>query len=221
MPKLNAISLVSYISRLSEPSSTEIVHLFEGLLVKRGLKNYSRVIRRRYSLTPLGVGDRSSRFSSTEEDRNNPKINSHRILYGASNIETAVYEAIVRDRFDISPVGVLYPENYRKFAVVQFLSAGTDLLNLLDLTRGKATHYGVPTDVIRSSDPAHGQHFSKFVYQHMPNTDGFLYSSRFTDGDCVALFHDRAISKLIYESPLVLEKSMLDIPMRSQNIVLD
>ncbi len=36
MPKLNAISLVSYISRLSEPSSTEIVHLFEGLLVKRG-----------------------------------------------------------------------------------------------------------------------------------------------------------------------------------------
>ena len=219
MTELNAISLTTYISEDSEPSKPMIIRLFECLHVKTSLRNYSRVFRKSYSSTPLGVGKLGSRFSTTEEDRNKMNQNSHRILYGASTIETAVYEAIVRDRYDLQPVRMLHPENYQNFAIAQFLSES--MINLLDLTRRRASRYGVPTNVIRSSDHSHGQHFSKFVYENMPEIDGFIYSSRFTEHDCVALFHDRAVPKLIVRNPIALDKNMLSLPMLGQNITVE
>lgn len=186
MTELNAISLITYISNSIEPSASKVIQLFECLHIKTRLRNYGRVFRKDYVSTPLGVGNRGSRFSATEEDRNKMNKNSHRILYGGSSIETAVCEAIIRDRYDLQPSRVLYPENYRSFSVAQFFSES--MLDLLDLTRGRASRYGVPTNVIRSTDHSHGQHFSKFVYENMPEIDGFIYSSRFTEHDCVALF---------------------------------
>ena len=218
MTELNAISLTTYISKFSEPSASKVIQLFECMLVKTRLRNYSRVIQKDFVSTPLGVGNQGNRFSATEEDRNNINRNSHRILYGASSIETAVYEAIVRDRYDLQPSRVLYPEDYLYFAIVQLSSES--MVNLLDLTSGRSTRYGVPTDVIRSSDHSHGQHFSKFVYENMPEIDGFIYSSRFTEHDCVALFHDRAIPKLSVQTPIALDKNMLSLPMLSQNIAV-
>ena len=140
-------------------------------------------------------------------------------MYGASTIETAVYEAIVRDRYDLQPVRLLYPKNYQNFAIAQFFSES--MLSLLDLTRGRSTRYGVPSDVTRSSDHSHGQHFSKFVYENMPEIDGFIYSSRFTEQDCVALFHDRAVPKLVARTPVILTKNMLSLPMLGQNITVE
>lgn len=145
--------------------------------------------------------------------------NSHRILYGGSSIETAVYEAIIRDRYDLQPSRVLYPENYRSFSVAQFFSES--MLDLLDLNRGRASRYGVPTNVIRSTDHSNGQHFSQFVYENMPEIDGFIYSSRFTEHDCVALFFDRAIPKLIVRTIIALDKKVLSLPMLSQNIKVE
>ena len=77
MTELNAISLTTYISEDSEPSKPMIIRLFECLLIKTSLRNYSRVFRKSYSSTPLGVGKLGSRFSTTEEDRNKMNQNSH------------------------------------------------------------------------------------------------------------------------------------------------
>lgn len=134
MTELNAINLTTHISDSSEPSASKIIQLFGGLLVKTRLRSYSRVVKKSYVSTPLGVGNLGSRFSPTKEDRNNINQFSHQILYGAGNIETAVYEAIVRDHYNLEPSRILYPENYLYFAVIQFSSE--NMLSLLDLTRG-------------------------------------------------------------------------------------
>ena len=88
MTELNTISLTTYVSKDSVPSKSMIIRLFECLLVRTSLRNYSRVFRKSYASTPLGVGELGSRFSATEEDRNKMNQNSHRILYGASTIGT-------------------------------------------------------------------------------------------------------------------------------------
>ena len=219
MTELNAISLTSYISDTSEPSKSEVIRLFECLPIKTTLRNYCRVLQKRYVATPFSVGKRASRYSATGEDRSKGNRNSHQILYGASSIETAVYEAIVRDRYNLQPSRKLYPENYLNFAIAQFLSKS--MVNLPDLTSGRSTRYGVPTDVIRSSNHSHGQHFSKFVYENVPEIDGFIYSSSFTEHDCVALFHDRAVPKLVAQTSISLNKNLLTLPMLGQNITVE
>lgn len=45
-----------------KPSIRELVDLFGGMLVKRYLKNFVRVINRRFNSSPLGVGGSESRF---------------------------------------------------------------------------------------------------------------------------------------------------------------
>lgn len=77
------------------------------------------------------------------------------------------------------------------------------------MTGGNATRYGVPTDVIRYSDHKSGQFFSEFVYDNMKDIDGLLYSSRFTEALCVAVY-DRAIPKLISPgAPIPLSQKIL------------
>ena len=71
---------------------------------------------------------------------------------------------------------------------------------MADLTNGNAARYGVPTDVIRYSDHAAGQHFSEFVHSHMPDVDGILYCSRLTERPCIAIY-DRAVRKLSSPAP--------------------
>ena len=88
MTELNTISLTTYVSEDSEPSKSMIIRLFECLLVRTSLRNYSKVFRKSYASTPLGEGKLVGRFSATEEDQNKMNQNSHRILYGASTIGT-------------------------------------------------------------------------------------------------------------------------------------
>lgn len=90
-----------------------------------------------------------------------------------------------------------------------FSSERQEVLNLLDLTKGKATLYAVPTDIIRSSDHTDGQHFSQFVYKNMPDRDGLLYSSRFTDEGCVALYFKRAIAQIVASETVSRVRSLI------------
>lgn len=184
------------------------------------LRNYVRVIESKYGATPLDVGDSQSRFSPANENLEVLSGGFYGILYGGRSIETAVYEALVRDQFDMEPRRILYGEDYSHSSAVCFSCHESRPLSLLDLTKGKATCYGVPTDVIRSSQHTEGQLFSQFVFDHMPGIDGFLYSSRFSEDDCVALYHERSIPKITEQSTLKLEKNMLSVPMLSKNILV-
>ena len=110
------------------------------------------------------------------------------------------------------------PDDYNDSSVVTFSNGDNQLLNLLDLTKGKATCYGVPTDVLRSSDHTEGQHFSQFVFENMLEVDGFIYSSRFTEEECVALYHNRVISRLCATSTVPLNKDIVKYAMLSKNV---
>ena len=112
-------------------------------------------------------------------------------------------------------------EDYVEKSVVTFSNENNQSLNLLDMTRGRATCYGVPTDVIRSSDHSEGQHFSQFVYQNMPYVDGYIYSSRFTEGECVGLYYYRVSSKLRYATPAPLNKDVVEYAMLSKNVQVE
>lgn len=105
--------------------------------------------------------------------------------------------------------------------MVSFSSKVSESLNLLNLTQGNATCYGVPTDVIRSSYHSEGQYFSKFVSENMPYIDGFVYASRFTEEDCLALYYNRAISKLSASIPVQLNKDIVKFAMLSKNIEVE
>ena len=209
---------LSGLSLKSDSTVSEVVDLFNGLSVKIQLSNFVRVIHSSFESTPLGVGTKSSRFSSASHKNNETETGEPKVLYSAQNIGTALYESIVRDRFDLNPNRTLVPASYNEMSVVTFSSERQQVLNLLDLTRGKATRYRVPTDVIRSSDHTEGQHFSQFVYKNMPDIHGLLYSSRFTDEGCVALYFERAISKIVASDTVSLVKNLITFAMKSQNI---
>ena len=215
---LNSVHLISQITHKSKPRISEIVELFDGLRVDRSLRNFSRVIEHIYISTPLGIGTKPSRFGSYVRLRGSEGRTFVRVLYGAESVDTAIYETIVRNKFDINPNRVLHPVNYQEMVAIIFSSDRTNLLKLLDLTKGKATCYGVPTDVIRSSDHTEGQHFSQFVYENMQDVDGFIYSSRFTEEDCVALYHNRVINKLHSDKKFKLKQSSVSIALSSKNI---
>ena len=218
MSILDSVHLISQITHKSKPRISEIVELFDGLRVDRSLRNFSRVIYNKHIATPLGIGTKPSRFGSYVRLRGSEGQTFIRVLYGAEGVDTAIYETIVRNKFDINPNRVLYPVNYQEMIAVRFSSDGANLLKLLDLTKGKATCYGVPTDVIRSSDHTEGQHFSQFVYENMHDIDGFIYSSRFTEQDCVALYHNRVINKLHSDKQFELQQSSVSIALSSKNI---
>lgn len=72
--------------------------------------------------------------------------------------------------------------------------------------------------MIRSSEHVEGQNFSHFVYTNMPYVDGFVYSSRFTEEECIALYYDRAITKLIASKPVLLNRDIVRFAMSAMNV---
>lgn len=217
MNNLKAVSLVTQLTSESSPSIKEIVELFLGLQTRLSLRNFVRVFYNRYSDSPLEPGTKPSRFSFSEL---NPPENDHqvKVTYGAQTIDTAIYETVVRSKFDINPNRIIDSKDYAERSAIVFSSKSNEKLNLLDLTNGRATCFGVPTDVIRSSDHKEGQHFSQFVYENMSEVEGFIYSSRYTEEKCVALYYDRAIAKLNVFTQFRLSRTSTTIAMLSKNI---
>ena len=209
------------ISSNSNPSIEEIVSLFGGMLVRRSLKNFTRVINRLHSSSPLGVGDVPSRYSASIFVSLQFGTVAPKVIYGAQSLDTAIYEAIVRSRFDIEPNRFLDPTSYSRKSAVTFSTENSHLLNLLDLTDGRATCFGVPTDVMRSSDHRDGQYFSQFVFKNMLDVDGIIYASRYTEQECVALYHSRVITRLKATTPVRLSKDIVRFAVLSKNITVE
>lgn len=112
MTNRSAMSLVTELSSVSSPSISEIVNLFSGLHEQRGINNFVRVFKTKYSDNPLMPGNNPSRFGySSNSDRIEDKVLPI-ITYGARTIATAIYESIVRDSLDINPDRILLPAAY-------------------------------------------------------------------------------------------------------------
>lgn len=174
-----------------------ITGLFANLKTTRPLANYVRVMATTYAVNPLSFGYGSSRFSPLATTTGPARFG---LVYGAVDLATASYEAIIRDSFDLRPARILRKKAYGTRSAVNFSCAPGNALTLLDLTGGNAVRFGVPTDVIRYSDHTAGQYFSEFVYKQMPDVDGFLYASRFTEQLCVAVY-DRAVTTKLAPGP--------------------
>jgi hypothetical protein len=55
---------------------------------------------------------------------------------------------------------------------------------------------GAPTDAAHARHLAAGQALGRAVYEEHRDVDGFVYSSRLTGDDCIAVF-DRAVHQLM------------------------
>lgn len=168
--------------------------------------NYVRVMRRIYSHNPLSVSGGASRFSPRKPNRGPTGLFG--VIYLALDLATAVYETLIRDRFDLNPWRLLLPPDYLSHDAVNISTSTAQAVTLLDLSQGNAVRCGVPTDVIRYSMHTDGQYFSEFVHGEMPAVDGFLYHSRLTERPCIAIY-DRACHKLTAVPPMQLTQPLL------------
>lgn len=139
------------------------------------------------------------------------------MLYAAADLATAAYETLIRDRLDINPLRTLTPADYQARVAVNVSTAAGRSIHLLDLTRGNAARYGVPSDVTRHSQHAAGQHFATFVHSNLPWVDGLLYRSRFTDQDSLAIF-DRALVSMTPGPVMPLSRHLVATALGSWNI---
>ena len=214
--------------RRNSKQARQIENLLSGLQTTRPVTNFVRVMGTSWATkNTIRVGTKSAQLSAgTGPSRFSPvnagktKRSKFKILYGAADLATASYEAIIRDRFDLDPARVLTPADYKTKCAVNVSTQPDQPLTLLDLTSGNAIRSGLPTDVIRYSNHQDGQHFSEFVYRQMPYIDGFLYSSRFTNIACIGVYW-RTVPKLTSgPKPLVLTRPILGAVLAPWNIAV-
>ena len=117
------------------------------------------------------------------------------VMYAALSFETCIVETLVRDRFTHRlrrelPLAAVLARGYARVS-----TQPDNELNLLDLRDTGCVDIGAPTDAVRARHFAAGQALGRAVYEEHRQVDGFIYSSRLTGDECVAVF-DRAVSKL-------------------------
>lgn len=220
---MNAVQLNAL--RTNSKQAIQIEGLLAGLQTTRPITNLVRVMDATFahkkmlltgaSSAQLSAGAGPSRFSPVNAGKT--KSAKFKVIYGASDLATACFEAIIRDRFDLDPARVLTPD-YGTRCAVNISTVRGQTVTLLDLSRGNAVRSGVPTDVSRHSNHSDGQHFSEFVHRQMPYVDGFLYSSRFTERPCVAIYW-RAAGKLTAgPAPVGLRRGILRAALSPWNV---
>jgi hypothetical protein len=144
-----------------------------------------RIVRHERRGTPLAAVPVPSRFSD-------PNL-QYSVLYGATTVDSALWEGVIRDRFDLQPVRQLPRVDLECRDLVLFNS--TRPLLLLDIRGGRARRIFAPTAVTGAPRQTDGQTLSLSLYSQVPEADGLIYSSRFTSDGCIAIF-DRAFSAL-------------------------
>ena len=144
-----------------------------------------RIVRDEYRNDPLGVKPRPGRFSDP--------VGRYSIAHGAESVVCCLWEAVLRDRF-VGRKRRALPRSEIDNSVVVTLPP-IKPLRLDDLRRDGCARIGAPTAVVHDSRWSASQALSAAVYAQFPDGDGFLYSSRYTGDDCVAIF-DRAWPKL-------------------------
>lgn len=164
------------------------------------LSKMYRMIPEHHRGTPLGTGIAPSRFSDP--------AGKFAVLYAADSVPCAFWESMVRDRFTRMKRRRLSKHEVRTRLVVMLRS--TQSVSLVDLRNDGPIRIGAPTAVAHDKNHAAGRALAAAVYGMLPDADGFLYPSRFTGHNCVAIF-DRAIRKLqaLNVTPLIAHTDFL------------
>ncbi len=199
----------------------QVAKLLSGLRTVKPVANFVRVMGQQWASTQssrISASAGLSRFSPVNAGKINPA--KFTILYGASDLATAAYETIVRNRFDLDPARVLKPADYQTKCAVNISTRVGRTLSLLDLRNGNAIRSGVPTDVVRCSNHKDGQHFSEFVHRQMSSIDGLLYSSRFTGIACIGVYNRAFVKLTSGASPLPLSGPVLTAALANWNITV-
>lgn len=177
-----------------------------------------RICHSRFRDSPLGTGAGPSRFGPTTTAAGDEP--PFAVLYLAQHLATALYETIVRDRFDLLPERILDPEVYQDHVAFRISTKPDTTLALLDLTDMNAVTSGIPNDVFRYSSHADGQYFAEYVHTHMPAVDGILYESRFTRRPAIAVF-DRAAHRLEHVDTRGLDRDLVHAGLWRFNITVE
>jgi hypothetical protein len=148
-------------------------------------KAYKRIFPLEHKDTPLGTGLSSARFSSI-------KGNFH-TLYAAVSLATAIAEVVVRDRFEGGGPRLLFSSELATRCVAQ-LSA-TVPLDLVDLRTDGCFQLGVSTDIASAKGWDESRALAQRVHDDTA-LDGFLYRSRLTGANCIAIFDRATATKL-------------------------
>jgi hypothetical protein len=69
-------------------------------------------------------------------------------------------------------------------------------LSAFDIRDSGCADSGAPMDAVRARHFAAGQALGKAVHEEHDGVDGFIYASRLTGDDCIAVF-ERAVEKLL------------------------
>jgi hypothetical protein len=114
------------------------------------------------------------------------------VLYAAQNLQTALAETIIRDRF-VGRARRYVGYSTLEGRAVTLISAHAPL-GLLDIRGDAAYALGLDTDIGRARAHGPGQAFSEWLHLNT-GLDGLLYDSRLTGRACIAVY-DRALWKI-------------------------
>ena len=183
-----------------------VVGLFDGLRTARPISNFVRVLASKHGGTPLGMGRGPCRFGPLPR----PPLEGvpFSVLYASEDLATAVYETVIRDRFDVNPDRVLEFGDYSDRVAVNVSTVVGQSLALLEpdgRERGASRRAGRRDPLFQAP---RCQHFSEFVHASMATVDGILYRSRFTEHFCVAVYH-RAAHRVAATTPVPLTRPLV------------
>lgn len=149
------------------------------------LKRVFRVIHRNHHAALLSAVPTPSRFSDPQ--------GRYAVLYAAESVRCAFWETLGRNRFVRRQRREMPRFEVDSQLVVSICSDGP--LSLGDLRDDGPVRIGAPSAVAENSNHAAGRALSVAVHDYLPEAVGFLYASRFTGEQCVAVF-DRAFYRL-------------------------
>jgi len=158
----------------------------EARLVSLALTSAHRIFGLSHLEEPLKIRPSPSRFCVG--------VSGYGVLYAGISFEICVVETLVRDRFsrrirrDLPLVAILIR------AWARIATKPNQAVKLLDLRGSGCVEIGAPTDAAHARHLAAGQALGRAVYEEHRDVDGFVYSSRLTGDDCIAVF-DRAVDQ--------------------------
>ncbi len=185
--------------------------ILRELAVSIDVTGYLRVMDAAHRATPTGMGYGKTRFASPTD--------SFKLLYVAQDLQTALAEAVIRDRYQGKQKRELVEEDIEQSVIASMVSLAP--LKLLDLRTSGASRLGVPTNAVRGRAQQSGRRFSQELYD-TTDFDGIVYMSRITNAECVAIYDRAAGSTLNPACPVVdlVRLADLEPALRSLNVSL-
>lgn len=166
--------------------------ILRELAVSIDVSGYLRIMAAAHRTTPTGMGFGKTRFASPTD--------SFKLFYVAQDLQTALAEAVIRDRYQGKQKRELLDEDIEQSVIASMVSLAP--LQLLDLRTSGASRLGFPTNAVRGRAQQSGRRFSQELYDST-DFDGSAYMSRITNAECVAIYDRAARSKLDPACPVV------------------